>query len=142
MPAHAGIHALSSRHQGRRGNPEDPLDVRVRRRTSVHQRTGMNERQILALPGRENRESITGHAIHRCRRQPGISDEHTLPGGTDRGGTRATTRLSSLFLHTLHIEFEPVQPLLPDGPLFAKPILGHDEARWHQTVAALATLLR
>ena len=50
----------------------------------------MNERQILALPGRENRERITGHAIHRCPRQQGISDEHTLPGGTERGGTCAT----------------------------------------------------
>jgi hypothetical protein len=50
--------------------------------------------------------------------------------------------LAPLFLHALHIAFEPVQPLLPDGPLFAKPILGHDEARWHKTVAALATLLR
>ena len=50
--------------------------------------------------------------------------------------------LAPLFLHALHIAFEPVQPLLPDRPLFAKPILGHDEARWHKTVAALATLLR
>ena len=50
--------------------------------------------------------------------------------------------LAPLFLHALHIAFEPVQPLLPDGPLFAKPIFGHDEARWHKTVAALATLLR
>jgi len=50
--------------------------------------------------------------------------------------------LAPLLLHALHIAFESVQPLLPDGPLFAKPILGHDEARWHKTVATLATLLR
>lgn len=43
-----------------------PADVRL---------VGVNERQILALPGRENRERITGHAIHRCPRQRGISDE-------------------------------------------------------------------
>lgn len=53
-----------------------------------------------------------------------------------------TPLFTPLFLHALHIAFEPVQPLLPDGPLFAKPVLGHDEARWHKTVAALATLLR
>src|ERR1700687_3917882 len=51
---------------------------------------GGNERQILALPERENRKRITGHAIHRCPRQQGSSDEHTLPGGTERGGTCAT----------------------------------------------------
>src|SRR6202171_58648 len=42
----------------RRGYLEEPLDVRLRRRTSVHQRIGVNEREILALPGRETgRES-------------------------------------------------------------------------------------
>ena len=34
------------------------MDVGLRRRTSVHQRIGVNEREILALPGRENRERI------------------------------------------------------------------------------------
>src|ERR1700722_20566208 len=82
---------LSSLH-----NLEEPLDVRLCRRTSVHHRIGVSERQILALPRCENRERITGHAIHRFPRQRGISDEHTLPGGPERGGTRAATRLSSL----------------------------------------------
>ena len=59
-------------------------------RTPVHQRIGMNKRQILALPGREIRSRITARSIHRCPRQWGTSDEHTVPGGTERGGTRAT----------------------------------------------------
>ena len=62
----------------------------MRRRTLVHQRIGVDEREILSLPGRENRVRITCRAIHRCPRERGTSDEHTLPGGTERGGTRAT----------------------------------------------------
>jgi transposase len=50
----------------------------------------VDEGEILSLPGRENRGRITSRAIHCCPRWRGTSDEHTVPGGAERGGTRAT----------------------------------------------------
>ena len=44
---------------------------------AVHQRIGVDEREILALPGGKNRVQITWRAIHRCPRNRGTSDEHT-----------------------------------------------------------------
>ena len=43
----------------RRGEPKEPLDVGLRRRPPVHQRVGVDEREILPLPGRETRVRIT-----------------------------------------------------------------------------------
>ena len=57
-PGTAGDQALSFQCQQhlvnrRRCHPEKPLDIRLRRRTPVHQCVGVDKRQILALPGRE-----------------------------------------------------------------------------------------
>src|ERR1700728_1591987 len=44
----------------RRCDPEEPDHVSLRRRASVHQGVGVNERQILALSRRENWSRISG----------------------------------------------------------------------------------
>jgi transposase len=49
-----------------RRQPKESLYVRLCRRTPVHQRIGVYEREILSLPGRENRVRITCRAIHRA----------------------------------------------------------------------------
>jgi hypothetical protein len=64
---------------------KEPLDVRPGRRTSAYQRISVNERDMLALPGRENRKRITVRTIPCCPRRRGVSDEHTVSGGTERG---------------------------------------------------------
>ena len=81
----------------------------------------MNARYWLCLGVKTEKESLatrfivaldSGGSAMNIRYRVELSEaERTRPRG-----------LAPLFLHALHIAFEPVQPLLPDGPLFAKPI--------------------
>jgi len=63
-PGTAGDQPLSFQCQQhlvnrRRCHLEEPLDIRLRWWTPVHQCVGVDKRQILSLPGRENRVRIT-----------------------------------------------------------------------------------
>jgi hypothetical protein len=72
-----------------RGQLEEPLDIGLCRWSAIDQRVDVYEREILSLPGREVWVRISC-AIHDWPRKPGTSHEHTVPGGIERGGARAT----------------------------------------------------
>ena len=55
----------------RRRGTEEPLHVRLGWRAPVDQRVGMDEREILTLPGREYRSRITNHTIRYFPRDSG-----------------------------------------------------------------------
>ena len=59
-------------------------------KATIHQGIGVDEREILSLPGRENRVRITCRAVLNGTSMAGGPWCSCSTGGTERGGTRAT----------------------------------------------------
>src|SRR3954469_17253678 len=71
-------------------DPKEVLDVGFGRGATVQAPIGVDEGEVLPLPWREAGSILWGSGVHLEPSMRGGRDEHTLPGGVERGGAQRT----------------------------------------------------